>query len=85
MEIRVDEESRTPGLKCWKGGFGDGPGLSERNLPWEMTPLFPSQPPTLIFIPVSPNRPLCGSGGEHPLHMSSMQCQPCLFVLVVLK
>lgn len=75
MEIRAGEAGRTAGFKCGEGGFGDGSGLSERSLPWEMTPLVPSQPPALIFIPVSPKHPPCGSGGEHLLHMSSMQCQ----------
>lgn len=89
MEIRAVEAGRTAGFKCGEGGFGDGLGLSERNLPWEMTPLVPSQPPVLIFIPVSPKHPPCGSRGEHLLHMSSMQCQalalqPRLSVLTVL-
>lgn len=90
MEIRAGEAGRTAGFKCGEGGFGDGSGLSERSLPWEMTPLVPSQPPALIFIPVSPKHPPCGSGGEHLLHMSSMQCQalalqPRLSVLAGLK
>lgn len=51
----------------------------------EMTPLFPSQPPTLIFIPTSLNHPPSGFEGEHLLlrklllqqllAVSSMQCK----------
>lgn len=37
------------------------------HLPGETTPLFPSQPSALIFIPISLNRPPCGFEGEHLL------------------
>lgn len=37
------------------------------HLPGETTPLLPSQPPALIFIPISLNHPPSGFEGEHLL------------------